>query len=686
MDRYRIQLLSQEGQDNLFPLIHAESLNTIDLNNMREEGIFYFNANNSATNAPTGATSGFGLQILRLTDSNYLQMAYLNEGSGTLQTRIFNGSSWSVWSELSGGNEDTVNWNDITNIPSTLVTNVNISGSGNAVTNAEFSGGILSLTKGTISEDAGDVYWDDILNKPTWITTVNNNDMTGLHSLLSQSNLQLLNVPIDRGFNIAADDWSSTSDSLQSIMISCEYPYYEYSNGAFTRSTYQHTLRIEIPEATEDAYGVVKLSDIGGGGSSVSVQAVQTSGTHIATITVDGSATQLFAPTAGGTPSLPNQDVVTIIEDSEASRSTDSLNYQTSYSLYNLSSGSTSASNTLLDVPLATHSYAGIITAGQYDLLEEYNLNKDTYVTNGTVNTYIENYLDDNANSLYVKLNGDDTKTGNFAIRPSSGTSTYPFSIYPATTTSTTSRASFGMIGSDPQLNLTVYDTSGGGHMVFSVPNATGVLNVASGIIVSGTSTFNGAISVPSQNLTISGNGSQTINSTASRWLSLFNGLTGTQQRGIIFQKSGSSGSENVQIQRSINGALSGSILQFNIDNGQTEFFAQCNFTSGVFSGTVTASAFYQSSDKNYKENIVAIDEEDIEKVKNIELVSYNFKNDTTKRYGVIAQEIEEAGLANIVHTDADNKKTVDYISLLILKIEQLQKEVNELKSKVYAR
>lgn len=288
-----------------------------------------------------------------------------------------------------------------------------------------------------------------------------------------------------------------------------------------------------------------------------------------------------------------------------------------------------------------------------------------------------------------VRIIGDDTKTGSFAVRPPDGTTqNYTLSIYPATTISTTTRASFGMIGNDPQLYLTVYDTSDNEHIVFTVPNDTGVLTINSGL------------SIPGQNLTISGSGSQTIDSTASRWLSLFNGLTGTQQRGIIFQKSGSSGSENVQIQRSINGALSGGILQFNIDNGQTEFFTQCNFTSLIrgtagnwsintdgaanFLSTVTASAFYQSSDRNSKDNITAITDEDIEKVKNVELVSYNFENDTTKRYGVVAQEVEEAGLTNLVHTDTKDKKTVDYISLLILKIEQLQKEVNELKSKVY--
>lgn len=289
----------------------------------------------------------------------------------------------------------------------------------------------------------------------------------------------------------------------------------------------------------------------------------------------------------------------------------------------------------------------------------------------------------------YVKIIGDDTKTGSFAVRPPDGTTqNYTLSIYPATTISTITRASFGMIGNDPQLYLTVYDASDNEHIVFTVPNDTGILTINSGL------------SIPGQNFTINGSGSQTIDSTASRWLSLSNGLTGTQQRGIIFQKSGPSGSENVQIQRSINGELSGGILQFNIDTGATEFYTACNFTNiakatngnwsintqgaANFLGNVTGAAFYQSSDKNLKENIISVSNEDIEKIRNVELVSYNFKNDTTKRYGVIAQDIEAVGLTNLVYVDVKGKKTIDYISLLILKIDQLQKEINELKLKVY--
>ena len=60
-----------------------------------------------------------------------------------------------------GSSGDSVSWNNITDKPSNLVTNVSITGSGNAVTNASFGSGTLTLTKGTIEgggESDGNYY------------------------------------------------------------------------------------------------------------------------------------------------------------------------------------------------------------------------------------------------------------------------------------------------------------------------------------------------------------------------------------------------------------------------------------------------------------------------------------------------------------------------------------------------
>lgn len=98
--------------------------------------------------------------------------------------------------------------------------------------------------------------------------------------------------------------------------------------------------------------------------------------------------------------------------------------------------------------------------------------------------------------------------------------------------------------------------------------------------------------------------------------------------------------------------------------------------------GTITASSAIYSSDKDLKKDIKNINKYDIETVADVELKSYKFIDDETKRerYGVIAQDLESVGLEHLVVKGENGKKGVDYISFLILKIAQLEKEIEELK------
>lgn len=94
----------------------------------------------------------------------------------------------------------------------------------------------------------------------------------------------------------------------------------------------------------------------------------------------------------------------------------------------------------------------------------------------------------------------------------------------------------------------------------------------------------------------------------------------------------------------------------------------------------ITASAFYESSDKNLKEDITSISAIDL--ARDIQLKEFRFKADGIKRYGVIAQDLLEEGLDNLVSTK-NNHLTVDYISLLCLKIAQLEEEIKRIKMKL---
>ena len=99
--------------------------------------------------------------------------------------------------------------------------------------------------------------------------------------------------------------------------------------------------------------------------------------------------------------------------------------------------------------------------------------------------------------------------------------------------------------------------------------------------------------------------------------------------------------------------------------------------------GRIMATEFYENSDITLKENVDSISKSDLGKIEDVEFKEFNFidDEDKTKKYGVIAQEVEEAGLDNLVSTNAEGKKAVDYISLLVLKIQALEKRVAELEA-----
>ena len=98
---------------------------------------------------------------------------------------------------------------------------------------------------------------------------------------------------------------------------------------------------------------------------------------------------------------------------------------------------------------------------------------------------------------------------------------------------------------------------------------------------------------------------------------------------------------------------------------------------------TVTCTTLTQTSDRNLKKNISDISKYKLSQVKEIQCKSYQPKGENGIKYGVIAQDLEENGLNELVHADEDGNKSVDYTSLLILMVKQLQNEVKELKEQL---
>lgn len=97
-------------------------------------------------------------------------------------------------------------------------------------------------------------------------------------------------------------------------------------------------------------------------------------------------------------------------------------------------------------------------------------------------------------------------------------------------------------------------------------------------------------------------------------------------------------------------------------------------------SGNITAAAFYESSDKNLKQNICDINSNDLYKVSQLNFKEFEFKSEGIKKYGVIAQDLQELNLNNLVSkTGEDEHLTVDYISMLCLKIAYLEERIKHL-------
>ncbi len=101
--------------------------------------------------------------------------------------------------------------------------------------------------------------------------------------------------------------------------------------------------------------------------------------------------------------------------------------------------------------------------------------------------------------------------------------------------------------------------------------------------------------------------------------------------------------------------------------------------------GTITASGAIYSSDMNLKENIKVVNSNDFNRVKMVQAKSFNFKDDESKRtvYGVIAQDVEKAGLEELVHIKEDGYKAVDYTAYLILKCAYLEDFCAKLNGKI---
>lgn len=117
----------------------------------------------------------------------------------------------------------------------------------------------------------------------------------------------------------------------------------------------------------------------------------------------------------------------------------------------------------------------------------------------------------------------------------------------------------------------------------------------------------------------------------------------------------------------------------------ETTYVSDSKLYFNPSTGVLNAVDFNALSDLSIKENVETI-VEPFDILKNIDPVSFNWKDSQRKSYGVIAQEIEKV-LPEIVSTNEDTGlKSVSYIQLipfLVAVVKQQQEQINMIQSKL---
>ena len=106
-----------------------------------------------------------------------------------------------------------------------------------------------------------------------------------------------------------------------------------------------------------------------------------------------------------------------------------------------------------------------------------------------------------------------------------------------------------------------------------------------------------------------------------------------------------------------------------------------------IYKDLYVNGSIYNTSDKNHKEQIEKISDYKIEKLFNLEPVQYRLKNDVKKKthFGLIAQDVEEIYPELVTNIDAGFKNVnyMELIPLLLLKMKNMQKEIDELREQI---
>lgn len=149
---------------------------------------------------------------------------------------------------------------------------------------------------------------------------------------------------------------------------------------------------------------------------------------------------------------------------------------------------------------------------------------------------------------------------------------------------------------------------------------------------------------------------------------------------------------DNVTVEKTlgVDGTDSGSYSYFRgkLSVGTTTYSTSCNFYvigDSYFSGNVSAASVTNRSSRRYKENIIPITDEVANRLLDINVCSFDYKDGygCKNMFGLIAEEVDQIHPIAVTYNGDNEPDAVDYtrfIPLLIKKVQMQQEEINELK------
>lgn len=436
----------------------------------------------------------------------------------------------------------------------------------------------------------------------------------------------------------------------------------------------------------------------------VSVSRNLTSGTKVGTITIDGSATDLYCQTNSDTKntagSTDSSSKLFLIGATSQAANPQTYSHDTAYvgtdgCLYSNNTKVLTAHQTIKQdgVTGATvNRYASCSTAAG-TVAKTANVTSGTFSLEAGARVTVKFANANTANSPTLNINSTGAKAiyhkgaaissgGNKALLAGivdfvyDGTQYHLVGNYidtnttytlPAATTGALGGVKSGgdvTVGSDGIMS--VVDDSHN-HVISNIDNLQTTLDAKAPLA---SPAFTGNPTAPTQT---AGNNSTRIATTAF----VQTAITGLNAQ-LIAAEGSADDPDSTEGQITVHNTDSNTNYKMVFHSGNTAYS-----TAGIYCNASTdsiyATHYYETSDANYKTNIKAINNSN-----NIpEVREFDWKEDGSHSYGFIAQELEARGYDELVSTDEVGKKTVNYSATLSLVVGKMQKKIEELEQKI---